>query len=483
MLFQTWEFAIFFAVVLGGLLVLRRELKAAWLTLCSYYFYADMSPALLVFIIYITLVDYVIGRGLAAGSSAKIRKLLITLSVLNGIMLLSLFKYADFITVNLQSLCNMVNWNVHVPTIAESTRNLCLAFGIDYEFPAAFLLPAGLSFFTFKSLSYTIDVYRNQLKVERSLWRYAAYLAFFPALLSGPIDRAGLLLRQIRHKTVIRYQDIADGVCLFIVGLFKKVVLADTLAVYVNSVFGNGDSQLSAVTVLFATYAFAWQLYGDFSGYTDMARGIARIMGFHLTLNFNNPYVAVDVSDFWRRWHISLSTWFRDYVYIPLGGNRVMPWRLSFNLFLTMLVSGFWHGSAWTFIIWGAWHGLLCIVWRLFEKAEWYLKLPKLLKQIVLFNMVCLGWIFFCAGSLSIAWNMVKMLFTNWSGAGVAFGMIPWYMLALPLGVWIYQLVFDSRFGRVLNISAVRYALMILVILLILLVPSDANQKFLYFDF
>lgn len=481
MLFQTWEFVIFFAVVMAGMALLRPGLKSLWLLAASYFFYGYMSPACLVFIIYITIVDYFIGRGLAAYSSNGVRKTLVTLSIINGVMLLSLFKYADFITVNLQALCDCIHWQVHVPTIAESAQNIFNAFNIDYALPAQILLPAGISFFTFKSLSYTIDVYRHDQRVERNFIHYASYLAFFPALLSGPIDRSGLLIKQLRHKMPFRPVDFSDGVCLFISGMFKKVVLADTLAVFVNQVYNAEPGSYGALAVVLATYAYAWQLYGDFAGYTDMARGIAKIMGIHLTLNFNNPYVAVDFSDFWRRWHISLSSWFRDYVYIPLGGSRVVRYRIWWNLFLTMLVSGFWHGSAWTFIIWGAWHGILAVIWRGFEKREWYVKLPKLLKQLVVFNLVAVGWVFFRAQTFEQAVGLLKVVFSGAAGA-VSAG-IPWLMLGMAAAVWIYQLVFDSRFNKVLAWAPLRYIIFAIVVALILIVPADANQKFLYFDF
>lgn len=481
MLFQTWEFVIFFAVVMAGMALLRPGLKSLWLLAASYFFYGYMSPAFLVFIVYITIVDYFIGRGLGAFHGNGVRKTLVTLSIVNGVMLLSLFKYADFITENLQAMCDYIHWQVHVPTIAESAQNIFNALNIDYALPAQILLPAGISFFTFKSLSYTIDVYRHDQRVERNFIHYASYLAFFPALLSGPIDRSGLLIKQLRHKMPFRLVDFSDGVCLFISGMFKKVVLADTLAVFVNQVYNAEPGSYGALAVVLATYAYAWQLYGDFAGYTDMARGIAKIMGIHLTLNFNNPYVAVDFSDFWRRWHISLSSWFRDYVYIPLGGSRVARYRIWWNLFLTMLVSGFWHGSAWTFIIWGAWHGILAVVWRGFEKRQWYVKLPKLLKQLVVFNLVAVGWVFFRAQTFEQAVGLLKVVFTG--VAGTMSSGIPWLMLGMAAAVWIYQLIFASRFNKVLAWAPMRYVIFAVVVALILIVPADANQKFLYFDF
>lgn len=484
MLFQTWNFVIFFAVVMAGLAVLRPGLRALWLLAASWYFYGSFNPVFLIFLIYLSGVDYAIGRGLGRAEKPRDRKLLVTLSVLNGVALLSLFKYANFIVKNLQMLIDYLAQHFQfpaytVPTLAESASAMLDALGLNFPLAAAMLLPVGLSYFTFKSLSYVIDVYRRDLRPERNILRYSCYLAFFPTVMMGPIDRAGLFLRQLRHRMVVRPADVADGISLFITGLFKKVVLADTLAVFVNMVYDAPTGQYNALTVLFATYGFAWQLYGDFSGYSDMASGIARIMGFRITLNFNNPYVAVDFTDFWRRWHIGLSTWFRDYVYIPLGGNRVASVRLWLNLFITMVVSGFWHGEAWNFLIWGAWHGVLCVIWRFFDKAKWYLAIPSIVKQLAVFNLVCFGWIFFRAKGYGQASGMIREL-TGWADGAQ---LIPWYAFTLVAAVWLYELVFASRFRKYLEPAPVRWVLMAAVIVLIVTVPSSANQKFIYFDF
>ena len=484
MLFQTWEFAIFFAIVMAGVVLFKSRFKAAWLLAASYYFYAYMNPLFLIFIGYITIADYLLGRGIAATQGKKTGLFYVSVSIINGVLLLAVFKYADFFTANLQAL---VGEAFHVRTLSETIDLICKEwFNLNYRVPRSVLLPAGLSFFIFKSISYTVDIYRGIRPAEKSIVNYASYLAFFPALLSGPIDRSGLLLEQLKNKTFIRPLDISDGISLFITGLFKKIVLADTLALFVNKVFAAdawapGSDLFGSLTVAAAAFAFAWQLYGDFSGYTDMARGIAKMMGIHLTLNFNNPYVAVDFSDFWRRWHISLSSWFRDYVYIPLGGSRVAKWRIWLNLFLTMLISGFWHGANWTYIVWGAWHGLMAVIWLAFDNTDWYKnRVPKFVKQLTVFALVGVGWVFFCAPDLTTAFAMLGTMF---SGAAGTASIIPWALLIAASTVWAYQLLFDSRWGGVLNYAPVRYALMALIIFLILTIPAEANQKFLYFEF
>src|SRR5213596_1208777 len=231
-------------------------------------------------------------------------------------------------------------------------------------------------------MSYTIDAYRGDIQTERSFVRFLTFVSFFPQLVAGPIERARNLLPQLQKEPQITREDVGDGLSLFLVGFFKKVALADYLALYVDNVYA-APGQFQAPALILATVAFGWQIYFDFSGYTDMARGIARLMGFHLMLNFNNPYTATGLGDFWNRWHISLSTWFKDYLYFPLGGSRGGTWRTYRNMFLTMVISGIWHGAAWTFVIWGALHALGVMITRELERSAFYReRVPKLLKQL-----------------------------------------------------------------------------------------------------
>ncbi len=259
------------------------------------------------------------------------------------------------------------------------------------------ILPIGISFHTFQSMSYTIDAYKGVIQTERSFIRFLTFVSFFPQLVAGPIERASNLLPQLQGTPRITRTDLADGLSLFLVGFFKKVALADYLALYVDRVY-EAPSQFAAPALILATVGFAWQIYFDFSGYTDMARGIARVMGFHMMLNFNNPYTATDLGDFWSRWHISLSTWFKDYLYFPLGGNRRGEWITYRNLIITFVVSGIWHGANWTFVVWGALHALGRCCTREIERADWYTnRVPKLFKQAWVFVFVCFAWIFFRA--------------------------------------------------------------------------------------
>jgi D-alanyl-lipoteichoic acid acyltransferase DltB (MBOAT superfamily) len=286
------------------------------------------------------------------------------------------------------------------------------------------------------------------------------------------------LLPQFRQFPPIRLQNFTDGLSLFLVGLFKKLALANYLAVYVDRVYDN-PGNFGAPALMLATFAFAWQIFFDFSGYTDMARGVARLLGFNLILNFNNPYLATGLADFWTRWHISLSTWFRDYVYIPLGGNRSGVFNTYRNLFVTFLLSGIWHGAAWTYVIWGALHALGVMTTRELERSAFYRdQVPRLLKQIGVFVFVCFAWIFFRAESLGDARLIVKRIFTAvWSDP-----QIPALMLALVGVVWLYQFLYESKHREILQTSFVRVGAAVFMVLYLFLFSSDGGT-FIYFQF
>ncbi|MBQ6352380.1 MAG: MBOAT family protein, partial [Lentisphaeria bacterium] len=391
MLFQSWSFLICFLPFAALYALLRRtRLRLPLLLAGSYAFYACWDFRSVFFLALITLGDYGFGRGIAAVPRAK--KWFLGGSLLLNLGVLCSFKYLNFITENLLLLLEKCGVTPEVP-----------------EFD--WLLPVGLSFFTFKSMSYTCDVYFGRLRAERDLLRYAAYVSFFPQLIAGPIERAGSLLPQLRHAMPLAGNDFAAGASIFLTGVFKKVVMADMLAAYVNPVY-DAPAEFGGAALLCASYAFAWQIYFDFSGLSDMARGAARLLGFRTVLNFDNPYVAVDVRDFWRRWHISLSSWFRDYLYIPLGGSRRIRIRVWWNVLVTMLVSGLWHGAAWTFIVWGGLNGLGSIASSEFDRKAWYQKIPKLVKQLLVFNFITLTWVFFRAASFDDAFEVLRGIFT-----------------------------------------------------------------------
>jgi len=341
------------------------------------------------------------------------------------------------------------------------------------------LLPVGISFFLFQSMTYTIDHYRGSVARESSFLRYAAFVSAFPQLEAGPIQRARDLLPQLARSPRIGREDISDGLSLFVVGLFKKLALADYLSIYVGQVYGAPGSE-SASALILATVAFAWQIYFDFSGYTDMARGLGRLIGLQLTLNFANPYLATGLGDFWSRWHISLSTWFKDYLYIPLGGNRQGTFRTYLNMCLTMVISGLWHGAMWTFVIWGALHALGRVLTRELERREFYRdRVPKLAKQCGTFAFVSFAWIFFRARSFDDALLIVRRIVSGcWTDP-----RCPFVMIGLVLMVWLYQSVYESRARRLLELGPARIALVVFMILYLAVFTSSREQAFIYFQF
>src|SRR6266568_3616309 len=466
MLFHTWPFLLFLLVVLPVFFALRKTpLWLPWLTLASYFFYGWWNPYYLLLVVYSTVLDFclvalmdhcphagpkvdVIARMtrlrfndrvlkvafvvstaatlgslaaacigpqtlrptmaalslivllMALGALYSSRRIWLLISVVNNLALLLFFKYARFIAENV----NAVFSSLHVP-VKLSDPSMVMPLGFEY------LLPVGISFFTFQSLSYTIDFYLGNVQRERNFLRFSTFVCFFPQLMAGPIERARHLLPQFRQFPAVRLENFTDGASLFLVGLFKKLALANYLSFYVERVYDNPKAH-GAPALILATVAFGWQIFLDFSGYTDMARGVAKVMGFNLILNFNNPYLATGLGEFWARWHISLSSWFRDYVYIPLGGNRGGTLNTYRNLFITFLVSGIWHGAAWTFAIWGALHGLGIVITRELERSAFYReRVPKLIKQAGVFGFVSFTWIFFRAESLPDAWLIVRRIF------------------------------------------------------------------------
>jgi len=458
MLFHTWAFALFFLIVYPLYLALKRtRFGLPWLLIVSYFFYACFNPLYLILIAYSTILDYTV---VAVMEKKGRRKIWLSISIVNNLCLLSFFKYAGFITDNLNALLSSLN--------------------VPYVLPApGIFLPVGLSFYIFQSMSYTIDYYRGNIEGERSLIRYATFVSLFPRLLAGPIERAKSLLPQLHKKPTVSIQDVSDGLSLFIVGLFKKVALADYLALYVDKIYSTPD-QFQSPALMLATFLFCWQIYFDFSGYTDMARGIARMMGFRLMLNFNNPYLATSLGDFWSRWHISLSSWFKDYVYIPLGGNRKGKFNTYRNMFLTMVISGLWHGAAWTFIIWGAVHALGRFCTREMEATSLYKeKVPRILKQLFVFIFVTFAWIFFRAESIGDAWIIITRIFTS----GFADPHCPALALVLIFAVWLYQFAYESKIRWFLEQRVVRIGIIILMVLYLALCAPSSEQPFIYLQF
>jgi len=536
MLFYTWPFLFFLLIALPALFALRdtRRWWLLWLLLASYFFYAWWNPYYLVLIFYITAVVYLLatlmdrcpaddqkanlsarltrlrsadrliktafisfvlaslgfgsmalagpqtlrpfmaGLGLimllmALGIFCSSRGIWLVIGLLNTLAPLLFFKYARFIGENLNAV---LSW-LHVPATLPDASTL-MPFGLDY------LLPIGISFFTFQSLGYLIDLYLGKAERERNFLRFANFVCFFPLLMAGPIERAGQLLPQFRQFPAIRLQNFTDGLSLFLTGLFKKVALANWLSLYVDRVY-EAPQSFGAAALIIASVAYAWQIFFDFGGYTDMARGVAKLMGFNLVLNFNHPYLATGVGDFWRRWHISFSRWILDYIFMPLQ-MRWREWRsvgTALALVVTFLVSGIWHGAAWTFVAWGALHGLgLAGTFGLERSAFYRKRVPKIVKQVLVFTFVTFTWIFFRANSLPDALLIVRRIFTAaWQDP-----QIPILMLVLVGLVWIYEFLCESRFQDVLKIGFVRVGIAVLMVLG-LFFSSSGGSAFIYFQF
>ena len=532
MLFHTWPFFVFLLVVLPVFFILRRTpIWLPWLLAASYFFYAWWNPYYLLLVVYSTALDYLLvtlmdhcprepgeharpmrlTRGprdrvlkiafiistalalllaagavggpvslrptlvalailvflMAVGAWLSSRRAWLLISIINNLALLLFFKYARFVEQNLNQVLAWMHVAVRLPD-----PSTLMPHGFEY------VLPVGISFFTFQSMSYTIDFYLGKVPRERNFLRFATFVCFFPQLMAGPIERARQMLPQFRQPPPFSLRNVTDGASLFLVGLFKKVALANYLAIYVDRVYDNPASY-GATALVLATVAFAWQIFFDFSGYTDMARGLARLMGFNLVLNFNNPYLASGLGEFWSRWHISLSTWFRDYLYIPLGGNRRGALLTYRNLFIVFLISGIWHGSAWTFAIWGALHAIGVMLTRELERSKFYReRVPLLLKQAWVFVYVCFAWIFFRASSLSDAMLIVGRIFT----AAWETPQVPALMLVLVGSVWLYQWLYESNFRRLLRYSPLRVGLAA-GMMLYLTLCSGGGQAFIYFQF
>jgi alginate O-acetyltransferase complex protein AlgI len=383
-LFNSFEFLVFIAPVLGVYFAalpfgLERARKG-FLIAASYVFYMAWNPPFVLLLLASTLLDFCVGLGLGRASSTAGRRGLLGLSLAGNLGILGYFKYGNFFAENAYSL-----------------------FGREAPHAAEIILPIGISFYTFQTLSYSIDVYRGRLRPTRSLLDFALYVAFFPQLVAGPIVRAGTFLPQLRPANGPKRSDWEEGLARIAIGALKKVVVADTLGTYVDSAFANPGG-FGAPGLLLAVYAFAYQIYFDFSGYSDIAIGLGRLFGFRLPENFDRPYLASSPREFWRRWHITLSAWLRDYLYVPLGGNRPPRSSVHMRLLVTMLLGGLWHGAAWTFVLWGTYHGAWLVVHRaLFGDREEHDKsLPLVVRRFATFHFVCIGWILFRAESLEM---------------------------------------------------------------------------------
>ena len=477
MAFNSIQFIIFFIIVVGVYYAIPHRFRWMLLLAASYYFYMCWKAEYVLLIIFSTLVDYYCGLAMGRQPDKNGRRKFMVLSLVVNLGVLFAFKYFNLFNDSLRSVLGSVNIFYGVP-----------AFKV--------LLPVGISFYTFQTLSYSIDVYRGEKEPEKHLGIFALYVAFFPQLVAGPIERSVRLLPQFYQKQVWRYENLTAGGRLMLWGFFKKIVIADRLAAFVNPVY-NHPHEYSGLIILLATYAFAFQIYCDFAGYSDIAIGAARILGIDLMTNFDRPYLARNIADFWKRWHISLTTWFRDYVYIPLGGNRCATRQWVRNIVLVFLLSGLWHGANWTFVLWGGLHAFYYLIYRrwldLKNRYGWNTDTP--LAQIggvfVTFHAVVFSWIFFRANTVSDAFYLAGNLFGG-IHPGAFFTYFPvnqCILLLLIAGVIAVKVLFGSegrlRPQRIGVAGQALYAQVFyaMVINFLLFFYVHAYEPFIYFQF
>ena len=484
MVFSSAIFLCYFLPALILLYVLTpKKAKNFVLLLASVFFYMWEAPKFIFVIIGTTLIDFFLVQRMEVSKNNNERKLLLVVSVIVNLGLLVYFKYSNFFIENVNALLGAVGFHSTIPW-------------------TKLILPIGISFYTFETLTYVVDVYRRVHKPLKNFWDYQLYIILFPKLIAGPI---------------IRYHDIADqitdrsandnsterllGFYRFVLGLSKKVIIANALGEFADHVYGNEvlklealhPANLSAATAWLAALSYTFQLYFDFSGYSDMAIGLGRMLGFHFPENFNNPYISQSITEFWRRWHMTLGAWMRNYLYIPLGGNRVSTKRLYFNLWLVFLLSGLWHGASWNFVLWGAWHGLFLVIERAFL-LRYLEKAGRLISNAYAFLVVLIGWIFFRVETFGAAWGYVKAMFGAGSGTEsyapdrewmilTSLAVLFAFFLYLPKGDRIQDTVYGVRNPNNFTHIWLTLACGVLFILSLSFVTASNFNPFIYFRF
>ena len=474
MLFNSLNFLIFFTVVLTLYYFLPKKYTWVMLLIASLFFYMCWRWQYIFLLFFPATIDFFVARTIENTPEKRKRKLLLCISLITNLGLLFYFKYYNFFIDSFNASAAFF----HSTLLINSAK---------------ILLPVGISFYTFQSISYTVEVYRGHIKAERHFGRFALFVSYFPQLVAGPINRPQILLPQLRNLEPLQPANFVKGGRLILWGLFKKIVVADRLAIFVNIVY-NDPGSYHGGALLIATLFFAFQIYCDFSGYSDIAIGVAKTMGVDLVKNFNKPYFSHSIKEFWSKWHISLSTWFRDYLYIPLGGNRAGTGKWIFNLFITFLVSGIWHGASWNFVIWGAIHGILISLESLNTKYKWIpIKLPGIISNLLTFALVCFAWIFFRANGLQDSFLIIRQLF-DWSHPLTAeirqLNGANLYNFAIGFPLILLLLLFEKGWETSIvqqyfhRSVAVRFASYIVLFLLIALFGVFISQSsFIYFQF
>lgn len=472
MVFNSIEFLIFLPIVVLLFYLLPHKWRWLMLLAASCVFYMWFVPKYILILLVTIVIDYSAGILMEHyADQHKLKKTFFVISIVSTLAVLLVFKYLNFLTANLDQLCASLGMETHLLT--------------------HIILPIGLSFHTFQSMSYVIEVYRGHQKAERHFGYYALYVMFFPQLVTGPIERPGNLLHQLHEKKEFRYENISKGMRLILFGFFVKMVVADHLGEYVDEVYGHLD-EYNSWSVLGCMFFYSFQIYCDFFGYSTIALGSAKLMGFDLMDNFRSPYLSKNIAEFWHRWHISLSTWFRDYVYIPLGGSRVKFGRWAFNILVVFVLSGIWHGAAWTFLLWGFAHGLLHILEKALRnrlpskesQSKWVRISVDALCVLKTFVLVTLFWVVFRATDLEHLKAIFVTAFTNFGGGE---------QMSVKPGMWIYLGLFilsdivlrNTRFdawceGKPM---VVRWLIYAVLVFMVIACSSVKNFPFIYFQF
>ena len=483
MLFNSLAFAVFLPCIFFLYWVLPEKYRGALLLIASYYFYMSWNVKYVVLILFTTFISYACGIGLERAEGAKKKKILIVSTMVASLGCLFFFKYFNFASESIANILNCFTIQVHPVTL-----NL--------------LLPVGISFYTFQTLGYVIDVYRGEVKAEKNFGKYATFIAFFPQLVAGPIERTKNLMPQILEEHKFDYEKAVAGLRLMAWGFFKKIVIADTLAASVDTVYDSLNTY-KGFPLLVASVLFSIQIYCDFAGYSDIAIGTAKLFGIDLMKNFDSPYFSTSVKDFWSRWHISLSSWLRDYIYIPLGGNRVGKGRNAFNLMATFLISGLWHGANWTYVVWGGIHGFAQVVEKFLFKNKKKEKNQKpggmkwWISVFLTFVFATFAWIFFRAETIGDAFYVLENMFQGITNPAIYVSQITTYLgmdkltligMVISVGMLAvfdyYSLTMDVLEKLKEKKLVVRWIVYVVFILfLIFNIPATSGQEFIYFQF
>ncbi|MDY6805500.1 MAG: MBOAT family O-acyltransferase [Cyanobacteriota bacterium] len=473
MLFNSFVFLGFFIVVYALYLIFKKHYRVqnTLLLVASYIFYGYWDVRFLSLLAISTVVDFFVGKNLQETEEPRNRKILLFVSLFSNLSILGFFKYFNFFADNLTQVFSIVGLQTDGVTL-----NI--------------LLPVGISFYTFQTMSYTIDIYRGKLKATKNFLDFALFVSFFPQLVAGPIERAATLLPQVTSPRQLKIEQINAGIFLILWGYFKKIAIADNMANLANPIFNN-YTNYHGLDILIGILAFTLQIYGDFSGYSDIARGISKLMGFELMVNFKLPYFALNPSDFWSRWHISLSTWLRDYLYIPLGGNRLGNWKTFRNLFATMLLGGLWHGAAWNFIIWGGFHGLILIFYRIFDKDPEHLdpwggkySYKRILgKMLLMFILTNIGWVIFRSSSVEQIYYILTNVGLSLSERTLEWGYDLLYFSLPLLAIEIYQYATCDLLILTKLKSSVRVPIYSFLVIWIFVFGARKSAEFIYFQF